>query len=143
MKTVMLISFFILLIFFAINIAIPLAPVQYENEVMFKWISVKNKHIITIDDNKYFSSAMIFNASGNSYKLELAPGIWYWKIDNGLTRKVKINSVIALKRSKDKVKNEGNVKTKITFPGFTGFTFLNPKESTNAGGLLNVTAEQA
>jgi len=124
------------------TMTLQLRPEINNKEVTFKWLGLKNNYNLYIDDNSDFTSPLIQKVNRKPYKINLEPGIWYWKLDNNVPSKFTINSIVSVKRNKDSITNDGNVPIKIKSK-LTGFVVLNPNESEEVGGYANVTAEHA
>ena len=137
------VSFAVFVLFMlAATASIQLKPQKNIDYVTFKWIGVKQYYTIEIDNNPEFSSPEFTGeVKSRFYNAKLSPGIWYWKIDNNPSKKLVVDSIVALKRDDEKITNDGNVPVKITASGFTGLSILDVNESGKIGGLINVTAE--
>src|SRR3989344_9441429 len=102
MKRITIGSVILVIGLIVLTASLQLKPIQKENEVTFRWIGIKNNHILQIDDNKDFTSPNLAEyIQGKSFKTNLEPGTWYWKLDNNPPREFKISSTVALSRTKE------------------------------------------
>ncbi len=114
----------------------------------FEWTGWNGEYDVLIDDDRSFSSPMIFAVEGRSYTLEeeLDFGTYWWKVSgNGMETKpvmISIVSSVSLSRPEDgAIANTGNTPLLIHRSGITGAVTLPVNESIEIGDD-NVKAEQ-
>ncbi len=138
-----IIIFLILIIIFVLFFtSIPLSPYIKDDNITFRWLSLKKQNILYIDDNKDFSTPIIRKVFSNKYSINIEPGEWYWKLDNNIIRKLNINSKVSVKVNFTNITNDGNVK-EILSDKLTTFAILNPKQSIEIKGEKNVSVQEA
>lgn len=107
----------------------------------FVRFSTINANVIMISENPDFSNPRYIDLSLNkNTSINLAPGTYYWKADNGIisgfTNEFTIESEVGMKiehtENDSRLVNIGNVKINVTKSetgGFVGHVILSPEQS--------------
>lgn len=123
-----------------------------ENLVDFKSINAK---VIILSENPDFSNPRYLEIEeGGNAVLNLNPGTYYWKADNGIIKSMKneitINSEVGIEinrtENKSKLVNVGNVKINVTRNKegvLIGYVTLGPDESKEIEDKGEYTGRQA
>ncbi len=119
-----------------------------EREVRLRWYGVYKDYTVYIDDNREFSSPIVVKTERRDYRVELEPGVYFWKIRargiSSFVKKLKIDSAVSIKVRNDSLENDGNVELNVTLEKVTGAVTaeLPYKGEIKVDDNSNITAQQ-